>query len=206
MEDHERAALLRDWAAKMLPVAKKNRDDLHAGYEKVLSLYVKAELIRETHDIVEICKAMLHWVFIFRDVSNVELAIFRSIDDPVLVRTLQKTHCLMLFAFLEKWPGLLDSKELAAVRKRFPALADMNKETKRAFEVFEGKWGKTLRRIRNVSAGHYEDALDMQEVWRSLTFDSYIAVVGDFRMIEKPFVVYVSETIAKVQKVIEKSK
>jgi hypothetical protein len=206
VDDHTKTKLLRDWAAKMLPIAKKNRDDLHNGYEKVLSLYVKADSIRENYDIVDICKAMLHWVFIFRDINNIELAIFKSIDDEVLVRTLQKTHCLMIFAFLEKWSGLLKSKELAAVRKRFPALADMNSETENAFEVFESKWGAELKHIRNVSAGHYEDALDMQGVWRNLTFDKYLTLVGDFRLVEKPFVVYVGETIAKVQKAIERRK
>lgn len=198
----EEAEVVRQWADRMLPSAKQNRDDLQRGYETVFGLYMKAEAVRDKHDIVEVCKAMLHWIYIFRDINNLELAILKSIDDQVLARTLQKAHSSTIFAFLEKWPGTLDSKELAAVRRRFPALADMNSETKLAFETFNFKWQSSLRQIRQTANGHYEDAVAMDAIWRELSLSGFFDLVHDFRDLERPFIRYVGETMGKVAVIV----
>ena len=68
---------LREWAARIIPAAQSNRDDLQRGYEALLGLYAKADVIQDEFDFVELAKAMLHWVFIFRDIANIELALER---------------------------------------------------------------------------------------------------------------------------------
>jgi hypothetical protein len=182
----------------MIPAARRNRDDLQQGYDALLGLYAKAEVIQDKFDFVEIAKAMLHWVFIFRDIANVELAILRSVDDSVLTRTLQKTHAAMIFAFLESWPGMMNSAKTADLRKRFPDLAKISRETNAAFDIFKEKWGKELTRTRQIASGHYKDALDMNDIWRGLTLKSFVELVHDFRELERNFVPYMGETISKL--------
>jgi len=191
-------SMLREWAARMIPAAQSNRDDLERGYEALLGLYAKADVIQDKFDFVELAKAMLHWVFIFRDIANIELAILRSVDDPILTRTLQKTHAAMIFAFLESWPRMMDGAKTAGLRKRFPDLGKIAKETKMAFDTFNEKWRKELTRTRQVASGHYKDALDMNEIWRGLTFNSFVELVKDFRELERHFVPYMGETITKL--------
>ena len=193
------------WANRMLPGAIGNRDTLHSGYQRVYELWLKADAARDKCDVTPIVEAMLHWVFVFRDIANVEIAILKAFDDDVLLRTLQKTHCVMIYAFLEKWPGMLDSGALGAVRKRFPVLVDASNETKLAFSNFNAKWRVQLFEIRDQAGGHYENAIKMDEIWRGFTLKLFLELITDFRELERPFVEYVGRTLKESEKILKRS-
>ena len=182
-----------------------NRDQLQVGYDALLKLYVTSTVVKEKVDFVELAKAMMHWTYVFRDISNMEIALLRSVDDEVLVRTLQKTYYSMIFAFLERWPGLLKGKQIASIRKEFPDLADMDIATSRAFDAFKAKWDTRLNLVRHHAAFHYTDALTMDQVWRSLTVKEFLELVADFRELERPFIAYVGATIFKLQLLLERT-
>ena len=182
-----------------------NRDQLQVGYDALLKLYVTSTVVKEKVDFVELAKAMMHWTYVFRDISNMEIALLRSVDDEVLVRTLQKTYYSMIFAFLERWPGLLKGKQIASIRKKFPDLADLDLATSRAFDAFKAKWDTRLNLVRHHATFHYTDALTMDEVWRSLTLKEFLELVADFRELERPFIAYVGATIFKLQLLLERT-
>jgi hypothetical protein len=187
-----------------MPGATRNRDDLQRGIDTLIELFAKAELIRDQVDVVEIVKAMLHWAYVFRDIANIEICILEAIQDQSRCRTLQKTHAHMIFAFLERWPNLIDAKDLAAVRKRFPDLGEMADTTKAAFTKFNARWGSHLSRLRHNASGHYKDAIEMQMIWRELSFKSFLDLFTDFRALEEVFLPYVTETIGKVGKIVDR--
>lgn len=183
----------------------ENRDQLQVGYDALLRLYLTSTVVKEKVDFVELAKAMMHWTYVFRDLSNIEIALLKSVDDEVLVRTLQKTYYSMVFEFLERWPGLLEGKQISNVRRKFPELADMNVATHAAFDTFKAKWNDRLKLVRHHAAFHYKDALTMHEVWGSLTVKEFLELVSDFRRLEGPFIAYVGETIVKLQLLLERA-